>query len=54
MGDIINMQEYRERKAASLPEDKTRRLAEIALEKLVLQSEENQIRRILGMDPEPV
>lgn len=54
MGELISMQEYRERRAASAPEDKTRRLAEIALEKLLLQSEENQIRRILGMDSEPV
>lgn len=54
MGDLINMQEYRERRAASLPEDKTRRLAEIALEKLLLQSEENQIRRLLSEGPELV
>ena len=54
MGDLINMQEYRERRAVSLPEDKTRRLAEIALEKLLLQSEENQIRRLLGEGPELV
>ena len=54
MGDLINMQEYRERRAASLPDDKTRRLAEIALEKLLLQSEENQIRRLLSEGPELV
>ena len=51
MGEVINMQEFREKKAASLPEHKTRRLAEIALEKLLLQSEENQIRRQLEEGP---
>jgi hypothetical protein len=54
MGEVIQMEEFRERKAASIPEHKRRRLAEIALEKLLLQSEENQIRRLLGEDPSVV
>jgi hypothetical protein len=51
MGEVINMQEFREQKAASLPEHKTRRLAEIALEMLLLQSEKNQILQLLDEDP---
>jgi len=54
MGELINLDEYREKKAASTPEHRTRRLAEIALEKLLLQSEENQILRLLGEGPELV
>jgi len=54
MGEVIYLDEYREKKAASIPEQRTRRLAEIALEKLLLQSEENQILRLIGEDPEIV
>jgi len=54
MGELINLEEYRERKAASTPDHRTRRLAEIAFEKLLLQSEENQIRKLLSQGPEIV
>lgn len=51
MGEVIDMQKFREEKAASLPEHRTRRLAEIALEMLLLQSEKNQILTQLDQDP---
>lgn len=54
MGEVINMQEFREKKAASLPEHKSRRLAEIAFEMLLLQSEKNQILRVIDEDPQLV
>jgi len=56
MGEVIDLESYRERKTMPTTEDRTRRLAEIALEKLVLESEAVQIRRTLGIleDPQPM
>lgn len=56
MGEVIDLESYRERKTMPTTEDRTRRLAEIAMEKLLLQSEENRIKRILGIseDPQPM
>ena len=54
MGEVINMAEWLEKRAAPKEDERTKRLAEIALERLLLQSEENQIRRTLGMDPQPM
>lgn len=48
MGEVIDMQGYLERKAAETqPDSIQRRLAEIALEMLLLQSEKNRLERQL-------
>lgn len=56
MGEVIDLQSYRERKTMPTTEDRTRRLAEIAVEKMLLESEAIQIRRVLGIaeDPQPM
>ena len=52
MGELINLDDYRERKARSVPADVQRRIAEIALDIVLLQSEK---ARLEGLDygPEP-
>lgn len=45
--NVIDLEAYREQKARSLPEHKKRRIAEIAAELLILQSEKNQLVREL-------
>lgn len=55
MGEVIYLDDYREKAAAPTRDDLTKRLAEIAVEKLVLQSEENRLKSILfAGGPRPV
>ena len=56
MGEVIHLDQYRERKTMPTTEERTRRLAEIAVEKMLLESEAIQIRRVLGIaeDPQPM
>lgn len=54
MGEVIRMQDYLERKAAApQPNAVTERLAQIALEMLLLQSEKNQLLKQLNGPDNP-
>jgi hypothetical protein len=49
MGEVISMQDYLERRNGPTPEDLKRRLADIALQQLLLASEKHRIeRQLLG------
>lgn len=49
MGEIIRIDEYLERKNGPTPEDLKKRLAEIALQQLLLASEKRRIEtQLLG------
>lgn len=51
MGEVISMREYIERKAMERdPEAVKHRLAEIAIELLVLQSEETRLKSVLPQE----
>lgn len=55
MGEVISMAGFVERKAAQTdPQELTRRLADIALEMLLLQSEKNRIEHVLLEVPTPI
>lgn len=47
MGEVIHIHEYLERKIKSTPLDVRKRLAEIAIEKMLLQSEEEHLLHLL-------
>lgn len=48
MGDVVYIDEYLERREAETNPDAIRaRLAELALKKLVIQSEQNRLERLL-------
>ena len=49
MGEVIRISDYLERKAAATDQAEiSKRLADIALEQLLLQSERNRLERILA------
>lgn len=48
-GNVISMSDYLERKAGPTTEDITKRLAEIALQQLLLASEKHRLEHQLGI-----
>ena len=48
-GNVIRMSDYLERKADPTPEDITKRLAEIALQQLLLASEKHRLEHQLAV-----
>jgi hypothetical protein len=52
VGELIHIDEYRERKARSVPSDVQRRIAEIAIDMALLQSEKERLQNLdYGNDP---
>jgi hypothetical protein len=52
MGELIHLDEYRERKARSVPSDVQKRIAEIAIDMALLQSEKDRLQGLeYGNDP---
>lgn len=55
MGEVISMDGYLERKAGETPPDAIpQRLAQIAFEMLMLQSEKNRLEHLLFLRRDPI